>query len=138
MRLNFLRFHTMAIRFYSLDDMDTPFFMGMCIYLEVKLIFRSIEHIDQPKQKPCLILVNKSLLVQEWRKPLVHTRFDLYYVSLDHVLLTMVSSVGAVWVIHAYINENSTHRSETKITDKCLKILFLIFLHYIYYTRKMY
>ena len=25
--------------------------MGICIYLEVKLIFRSMEHIDQPKQK---------------------------------------------------------------------------------------
>ena len=47
------------------------------------------------------------------------------------VYITTVSSVDAVWVVHAYINENSTHRSETKITDKCFKILFLIFLHYI-------
>ena len=35
--------------------------------------------------------------------------------------LTTVSSVGAVWVVHAYINENNTHRSETKITEKCFK-----------------
>ena len=51
---------------YSLDDMkktsrvtlNALIFMGMCI----KLIFRSIEHIDRsPKQKHlCLVLVNKS------------------------------------------------------------------------------
>ena len=54
--------------FYSLDDMKKlhvnhkhPLFLGMCIYLEVKLILCSIEHIDQPKQKHlCLVLVNKS------------------------------------------------------------------------------
>ena len=57
------------------------------------------------------------------------SRLDLNCVTLDHVYLNTVSSVGAVWVVHAYINENSTHRSETKITDKCFKILFLIFLH---------
>lgn len=39
--------------------------MGLSIYLEVKIIFRSIEHIDPPKQKTpmprtCLIvLINK-------------------------------------------------------------------------------
>ena len=38
---------------------------------------------------------------------------------------------GCFWVVHAYFNKNSTHRSETKITDKCCEILFLIFLHYI-------
>ena len=35
--------------------------------------------------------------------------------------------MGAVLVVHAYINANSTHQSETKITDKCFEILFLIF-----------
>ena len=46
-------------------NLKHPAFMGMCIYLDVKLIFRSIEHIDQPKQKHLsLVLVNKSYLVQ--------------------------------------------------------------------------
>ena len=94
--------------------------MGMCFYLEIKLIFRSIEHIDQPKQKPlCLILVNKSLLVQKWPKPLVYPRFHLNYVSLDHVYLTKDQAwVHAVWVIHAYINENSTYRGETNLDNR--------------------
>ena len=51
--------------------------------------------------------------------------------KLGTCVFSVVSSVGAVWEVHAYINENSTHRSETKITDKCFKILFLIFIHYI-------
>ena len=41
--------------------------------------------------------------------------------KLGTCVFSVVSSVGAVWEVHAYINENSTHRSETKITDKCLK-----------------
>ena len=53
---------------YSLDDMKKTSrvtlnaLIFMCIYLEVKLIFHSIEHIDRsPKQKLlCLVLVNKS------------------------------------------------------------------------------
>ena len=57
---------------------------------------------------------------------------------LAHVYLTTVSSVGAVWEVHAYINENSTHRSETNITDKCFKILFLIFLHPILHEKCIY
>ena len=39
--------------------------------------------------------------------------------------------MGLVWIVHGYINENSRHLSETKIADKCFKILFHIFLHYI-------
>ena len=66
----FLRFHTMAVRFLfcgkKLSILNTPLFMGMCIYLEFKLFFRSIEHIIQPKQKHLyLVLVNKSKLVQD-------------------------------------------------------------------------
>ena len=34
-------------------------------------------------------------------------------------------------VVYAFMKEKSAHRSETKITDKCFRILFLIFLHYI-------
>ena len=92
--------------------------MGMCIYLEV-------EHIDQPKQKHMSCSCEQKLIGPRM------TQAHLDYVSLEHVYLTTVSSVGAVWVVNAYIYENSTHWSEPKITDKCFKILFLIFLHYI-------
>ena len=70
-------------------------------------------------------------MVNEWPKPLVHTCLDLNYLGLAHVYSTTVSSMGAVWVVYAYFNENSTHQSETKITDMCSKIVFLILLHYI-------
>ena len=39
--------------------------------------------------------------------------------------------MGVVCAVHAYVNESSTHQSKAKITDKCFKTLFLIFLHYI-------
>ena len=94
--------------------------MGMCIYL-------GVEHIDQPKQKHMSCSCEQKLI----GPGMTQARLDLNYVSLEHVYLTTVSSVGAVWVVNAYIYENSTHWSETKITDKCFKILFLIFLHYI-------
>ena len=51
--------------------------------------------------------------------------------KLGTCVFSVVSSVGTVWEVHAYINENSTHQSETKITDKFFNILFLIFIHFI-------
>ena len=55
--------------------------MGMWIYLEVKLIFRFIEHIDQPRNT-C-----EQKLIYPGMTQAVHTRLDLNYVSLDHVYL---------------------------------------------------
>ena len=102
-------------------------FMGMCIYLKVKLIFGSIEYIHRsPKQKHLCLVLGPGMTQtvgshSSW--------FELR--KLGTCVFSVVSSVGAVWEVHAYINENNTHRSETKITDKCFKILFLIFIHYI-------
>ena len=60
----------------------------------------------------------------------------LNYVSLDHMYLTTVSSVDTVWVIYAYINENSTHRSETKIQTPVYKFYFLSF-YTIFHTKNV-
>ena len=109
------------------------------LFMKIMIISHSIEHINQPKQKHlCLVLVNKSQLVQEWPRPLVHTCLYLNYIKLDCVFLTTVSSMDVsnfVWVIHAYITENSTYQSETEIIDKWF---FSSYFPTLYSTWKMY
>ena len=79
------------------STLNTPLFMGMCIYLEVKLIFRSVEHIDQPKQIHLAVSCScEQKLIGPGMTQAIHIRLDLNNVSLDHGYLTTVSNVGAV------------------------------------------
>ena len=135
MQFYFLWFHTMAIQFLFLRWYVNP--KHPAFYGHVHLPRSQAHHHSfplycmntsfNPSRNTCVLFL--------WTKA-NWSRNDpslswLNYVSLDCAYLTTTSSVGAVWVVHAYVNENSTHRSETKITDKCFEILFLIFLHYI-------
>ena len=125
-----LRFHNMAIRFLFFRWYEKNFvstlntrFSWACAF--TKLIFRSVEHTDQPKQKH-LCLWTKA----NWSRNDPSRWFTLVLIWITLAWI-MCISVGAVWVVLAYINENSAHRNENKKTDKGFKIVFLIFLHYI-------
>ena len=99
--------------------------MGMCIFqAHFPLCWT---HWSTQAETPVPCSCEQKLIGPGMTQAVVHTRLDLNYVSLEHVYLTTVSSVGTVWEVHAYINENS----ETKITDKCFwkKKIFLHSIH---------
>lgn len=151
--------------FYSLADMKTLHvslrqhaFLGLRINLRIQnhsplyLMQLSTEqkHLCLVHAYVYLFLIVNRYLVQEWPKLLFHTLHDLVYVSLDRLYLNhcIKSSRGWLncenqnlhnthaWIVYAWIRENRPHRSESKITNTCFKILFIIFSS-LYLTRKL-
>ena len=141
----FCNFTPWQYSFYSLDDikkllvnLSHPDFFGASAFTDHFPLYWT--HRSNQAETPVLCSCEQKLLVQEWPKPLVRTCLDLNYISLDRVYLTTVSRVGVwnfVWVVHAFINENSTHHSETKITDKWF-FFFISYFSTLYSTPKMY
>ena len=145
MRFYFLWFHTMAIRFiffrwYEKNfscHLKRPDFYGH-VHLSWKsssfsalLIDRSPIEAETPVPCSCLQKLIGPGMTQA--VGLHSSWFELR--NLGTCVFSVVSSVGEVWEVQAYINENSTHRSETKITDKCFKKNFSYF-YTLYSTRK--
>ena len=89
--------------FYSLDDMKKihlnlkhSAFCGLVHFSWNQDHFPLWSHQSTQAVTPVArprftFLVNKSLLIKIWPKPLVHTHLDLNYVSLDRVYLIRVN-----------------------------------------------